>query len=46
MSRLESLVQIDERNYADKYDFSGKTVKKLGISLSSEKRTIAGWTAR
>ena len=36
----EALAQIDERNYADKYDFAGKTVLKLGISFSSEKRTI------
>ena len=36
----EALAQIDERNYADKYDFAGKTVRKLGISFSSEKRTI------
>ena len=33
-------VQIDERDYAGKYDFAGKTVRKLGISFSSEKRTI------
>ena len=36
----EALAQIDERNYAGKYDFAGKTVRKLGISFSSEKRTI------
>ena len=36
----EALTQIDEKNYADKYDFAGKTVRKLGISFSSEKRTI------
>ena len=36
----EALAQIDARNYAEKYDFSGKTVRKLGISFSSEKRTI------
>ena len=36
----EALAQIDERNYAEKYDFSGKTVRKLGISFSSERRTI------
>ena len=36
----EALVQIDERNYAEKYDFVGKTVRKLGLSFSSEKRTI------
>ena len=36
----EALAQIDERNYVEKYDFSGKTVRKLGISFSSEQRTI------
>jgi len=36
----EALAQIDERNYAEKYDLSGKKVWKLGISFSSEKRTI------
>ena len=36
----EALQQIDERNYAGKYDFAGKAVKKLGLSFSSEKRTI------
>ena len=38
----EALAQIDERNYAEKYDFTGKTVRKLGISFSSERRTIVG----
>ena len=37
----EALAQIDEKSYAEKYDFVGKTVRKLGISFSSEKRTIA-----
>jgi len=36
----EALAQIDERNYAAKYDFAGKKVTKLGLSFSSEKRTI------
>jgi len=36
----EALAQIDERNYAAKYDFAGKKVMKLGISFSSEQRTI------
>ena len=39
----EALAQIDERNYAEKYDFAGKVVTKLGISFSAEKRTIADW---
>jgi len=36
----EALAQIDERNYAEKYDFAGKRVTKLGLSFSSERRTI------
>ena len=36
----EALAQIDEKSYAEKYDFAGKAVRKLGISFSSEKRTI------
>ena len=39
----EALQQIDERNYAEKYDFAGKTVRKLGLSFSSEQRTITDW---
>ena len=36
----EALAQIDAKNYAEKYDFAGKKVTKLGISFSSSKRTI------
>ena len=36
----EALAQIDEKSYASKYDFAGKTVRKIGLSFSSEKRTI------
>jgi len=36
----EALAQIDERQYAEKYDFTGKKVTKLGFSFSSERRTI------
>ena len=36
----EALAQIDERGYAEKFDLAGKRVLKLGISFSSEKRTI------
>ena len=39
----EALAQIDEKNYAAKYDFSGKRVRKLGLSFSSEKRTVVDW---
>ena len=36
----EALAQIDARNYAEKYDLAGKIVRKIGISFSSERRTI------
>ena len=36
----EALKQIDARNYAEKFDFTGKKVWRLGISFSSEQRTI------
>jgi len=36
----EALAQIDERGYAEKFDLTGKKVLKLGLSFSSEKRTV------
>ena len=45
-SAEEALAQIDERNYADKYDFAGKKIFKLGISFSSEERTIVDWRSQ
>ena len=36
----EALAQIDRNEYAAKFDFAGKKVWKLGISFSSEQRTI------
>ena len=36
----EALAQIEANNYAEKYDLVGKRILKLGISFSSEKRTI------
>ena len=36
----EALAQIDACNYAEKFDFAGKAVRKIGISFSSERRTI------
>ena len=36
----EALAQIERNNYAEKYDFAGKRVFKVGVSFSSEKRTI------
>ena len=36
----EALAQIEANNYAEKYDLVGKRVVKIGVSFSSEKRTI------
>ena len=36
----EALEQIDRNDYAAKYDFAGKKVVKIGVSFSSEQRTI------
>ena len=36
----EALDQIDRNGYATKYDLVGKKVVKIGVSFSSEKRTI------
>ena len=36
----EALAQIERNNYAEKYDLAGKRVVKIGVSFSSEKRTI------
>ena len=43
MGKFQTLAQIDEKSYADKFDFTGKKLLKLGISFSSEKRTITDW---
>ena len=37
---MRPALQIDERNYAEKFELTGKTVRKIGISFSSEQRTI------
>ena len=42
-SAEEAFAQIDEKNYAEKYDLAGKRVVKIGISFSSEQRTIVDW---
>ena len=39
-SAEEALEQIDRNDYAAKYDLAGKRVVKIGVSFSSEKRTI------
>ena len=36
----EALAQIERNGYPEKFDFAGKKVVKLGVSFSSEKRTI------
>ena len=36
----EALEQIDRNDYAAKYDFAGKKVVKIGVSFSSEQRSI------
>ena len=36
----EALAQIERNEYAAKFDFAGKKVVKIGVSFSSEKRTI------
>ena len=40
-SAEEALEQIERNDYAAKYDLAGKKVMKIGVSFSSEKRTIA-----
>ncbi len=39
----EALVQIDEKQYTDKFSFEGKKVWKIGVNFSSKERTIDGW---
>ena len=39
-SAEEALAQIDQNGYATKYHLAGKKVVKIGVSFSSEKRTI------
>ena len=36
----EALAQIDRNNYPAKFDFTGKKIVKIGVSFSSEQRTI------
>ena len=39
-SAEEALEQIDRNGYATKYDLAGRKLVKIGVSFSSEKRTI------
>jgi Holliday junction resolvase len=38
-----ALQQIEEKQYAVPYLHEGKTIVKLGVNFSSEKRTIGEW---
>ena len=40
-SAEEALAQIDANDYSEKYDFRGKKLVRIGVSFSSERRTIA-----
>lgn len=42
-SAERALAQIDEKEYALKYNFTGKRITKVGVSFSSEKRTIVDY---
>jgi hypothetical protein len=39
----EALDQIDRKGYAEKYRLDGRPVTKVGIAISSEKRSITDW---
>ena len=39
----EALKQIEEKGYGEKYAYTGKKIHRIGISFSSETRTIAQW---
>ena len=38
-----ALKQIDEMGYANEFLASGKTICKVGVNISSETGTVAGW---
>lgn len=42
----EALKQIDNKGYAIPWKADGRKVVKVGISFSSEKRTISEWKVR
>ena len=42
-SAEEALRQIDDRGYATEFAASGKTIHKVGVNISSETGTVAGW---
>lgn len=39
----EALAQINERGYATEYLSSGKSIHKVGVSVSSETATVDDW---
>ena len=45
-SSTEALDQIDRMKYAVPYQNDGREIVKLGINISSEKRTIDSWEVR
>ena len=38
-----ALRQIEDRGYAKEFEASGKTIYKIGVNISSETGTVAGW---
>ncbi|MCR4790639.1 MAG: ATP-binding protein, partial [Treponemataceae bacterium] len=42
----EAFNQIEEKAYAEKYKASGKTIAKIAVNFSSQKRNIAEWEVR
>ena len=45
-SATEALDQIDRMKYAVPYQNDGREIIKLGINISSEKRTVDSWEVR
>lgn len=39
----EALAQIDDRGYGIRYEADGRKFMKIGVSFSSETRTVTGW---
>ena len=45
-SAKDALQQIDDRGYANEFQFSGKAIYKIGVNISSETGTVADWALR
>lgn len=41
-----ALRQIEDRGYATEFRSSGKTIYKIGVNISSETGTVAGWEVK